>query len=348
LEGPEPLRTFAEIPTTEMVLSDFTSGDNLLIAYPERFYNQYEALRHFYDDLINVIPNHINLWVVVNNNSTYQKMKEKYRFKKINILPIKDWDDIWLRDCIGFNATDEVIKPYYYPNYCSNRKYPKYYEKINKQSRIIIKECLQKKIKYMPLILDGGNLVHNEATGFLTDKILEDNNELSKSEIIHILEDFTGLQVQIIPRTKDDTIGHTDAYLSFLSQNKICLSNYPSLTFLKNDVEFLYSLRKNLETEKLEIIELYDRPIDETVQCECSKKSNKGCYSSARGVYMNFLQLKKTVILPEYSLPSGKESKYYNTINKEILENYGYEVLSINCDHLSRLGGSLHCITYTF
>ena len=331
-----------------MISTDFAKANNIILAYPERFYNEFEKLTSFYDNLIDLIPNDIQIWLIVNNNSTCIKIKDKYRFKKINVVPIKYWDEIWLRDSIGLNGKDEVIKPYYFPKYCCNESYPKYYEKINKLTRILIKECLQKKIVHIPLTLDGGNFVNNNDVAFITDKILDDNAELSKTEIIKILNDFTGLRPEIIKRSKSDIIGHTDGFMTFVSNDKVLLSNYPSLPFLKEDIDFVFDMRKRLQDERLEVIEFYDRPIDEVVPCECYRKTKKACFYSARGNYINLLRIGNTVILPEYTLPTLKETKYYNSVNHEILVNLGFDVKAINCDQLSKLGGSLHCLSYTF
>ncbi len=107
-------------------------------------------------------------------------------------------------------------------------------------------------------------------------------------------------------------------------------------------------MMQKLEEEKLEVIEMYDRPVDEIVPCECYRKTKKACFYSARGNYINFLRLNNTIILPEYSLPTLKETKYYNEVNKEILIQQGFEVRTINCDMLSKEGGSLHCLSYTY
>lgn len=331
-----------------MVLSEYNKGNNLIIAYPERYNNEYENLTSFYDKLIELLPNSVQLWVITNNNSTSEKLKNRYRYKKINVLGIKGWDEIWLRDCIGIDAKDSIIKPYYHPQYCSLFRYKDYFDHINKLSRIIIKECLQKKITYMPLVLDGGNFCSNSWMVFLTDKILEDNKELSKSEIIEIIKDYTSLRPEIIERSKMDAIGHTDGFMNFLSEDKVFLSNYPSLSFLQPDIEFVYEVRKKLEQEKFEVIEFYDRPVDEIVACECYTKTKKACFYSARGNYINFLRINNTIILPEYSLPTARESKYYNTVNKETLIQLGFEVKTINCDLISKQGGSLHCLSYVF
>lgn len=331
-----------------MIFTEYSKVNNLILAYPERYYNEYERLTSFYDSLIDLIPNNIQLWLITNNNATKIKLENRYRYKKINVIGIKGWDEIWLRDCIGINTKNRIVKPYYHPQYCTLHKYSNYYESINKQSRIIIKECLQKKITYMPLVIDGGNFSNNDKTVFLTDKILEDNRELSKSEVINILQDFVQLRPEIIERSKTDSIGHTDGFLNFVSNEKVLLSNYPSLPFLKQDIDFIYKVRQKLEDERLEVVEMFDRPVDEIVPCECYRKTKKACFYSARGNYINFLRLNNTIILPEYTLPTLKETKYYNETNKEILTQLGFEVKTINCDTLSKEGGSLHCLSYTF
>jgi agmatine/peptidylarginine deiminase len=332
-----------------MIFTDYSKVQNLILAYPERFSNEYESLTLFYDALIDIIPNDIQLWIISNNNVTCQKLANRYRYKTVNTIGIKNWDEIWLRDCIGINTTtDELIKPYYHPQYCTQSRDSSYFEHLNKQSRIIVKECLKKKMVFMPLYLDGGNFINNTSTVFLTNKILEDNRELSKSEVVHILQDFTGLRPEIIERSKSDNVGHTDGIINFLSENMVLLSNYPSLPFLKPDIDLLYDVRKKLEEEKLDVVDFYDRPVDEIVPCECYRKTKKACIYSARGNYINFLRLNNTIILPEYTLPTPKESRYYNLRNAEILHELGFDVKTINCDQLSKMGGSLHCLSYTF
>lgn len=330
--------------------TDYSKVNNLLLAYPERFYNEYESLTTFYDNLIELIPNSIQLWVVSNNQSSIQKLKNKFHYKKINVVGIKGWDEIWLRDCIGFKKKNQVIKPYYHPSYCESTLpyYSDYYYRLNKLSKIIIKECISPDIKALPLKLDGGNFVNNSKIVLLTDKVLLDNRELSKSEIVTIVKDFTGLQAIILPKSKNDSVGHLDSCIAFLGEHKACISNYPSFPFLKEDIDLLYRIRVTLQEEKIEVVELQDRPVDETVICKCYQKTKKPCFSTARGNYLNYLRLNDTIVLPEYTLPTVKETKYYNSINKEILESQGFEILSINCDHLSKKGGSLHCISYAF
>ena len=83
---------------------------------------------------------------------------------------------------------------------------------------------------------------------------MDDNRELSKSEIINILQDFIPLRPEIIERSQTDSIGHTDGFLNFISNEKVLLANYPSLPFLKEDIQFIYRVRQRLKDENLEVI----------------------------------------------------------------------------------------------
>lgn len=330
-----------------MIQTDYQPVNKVILAYPERFYNAYDELVPFYDELISLIPNDFLIWIITNNNQSIEKLKNKFAHKTIEFLGIKGWDEIWLRDVIGINKNGRIIKPKYAPNYCQYEAQEEQLQKINKLSRRIIKECLGKEIIDIDLKLDCGNFVCNEESIYLTDKVLEQNNTLSSKEIEIIVKDNTGLQPCFINGNKSDTIGHMDAYLSFLNNKTVLLSDYPSFPFLKDDIDFIKRLDNQLASKGIERITVYDRPIYEIAYCGCNRKNGKPCFYSARGNYMNFLRINKLIILPEYKLCSKRETDYYNKINQETLENLGFEVKRINCDQLARLGGVLHCISFT-
>ena len=107
----------------------------------------------------------------------------------------------------------------------------------------------------------------------------------------------------------------------------------------KDDIQSLLALEKTLIELGLDIIYINDRPVDEV--CKVGNEKIEG----AKGFYNNFIKLNETVILPEFTLPTLKESNYYNEVNKEELGRR-FEVKSINCDLLGKLGGVLHCISF--
>lgn len=184
---------------------------------------------------------------------------------------------------------------------------------------------------------------------FVTDKILQDN-KMSVEDLKEIFRLSMNLDLVLIPSNLSDKLSHADGYLSFLSQNNICLSSYPiDLPFLKGNLKYLDSVRQILSDNNMEITIIHDRPVDEYVVGSGATENDdpKNCLPTARGIFVNFLILNNTIILPEYSLPNYKRSFDHNQINKETLVNMGYNVITINCDELAKQGGSLHCCTFT-
>ena len=328
-----------------MVQTEYSKVTKILLAYPERFYNSYDELVPFFDELIALIPNQYEIGIITNNNQSIRKLEEKFSYKKIEFLGLKGWDEIWLRDCIGLNCKDHILKPQYNPTYCNRKGDVDYYKKINGLSRTIAKDFLKKDVIDLKLIIDGGNFICNDRYVFLTDKVYEINGIYSRNEIDKILYNSTGLEPILIPNNKSDAIGHMDAYISFIDNESAVIANYPSFPFLKDDIDFINHLDEELKANNVKRIKIYDRPIDEIAYCGCN--NSKPCFYSARGNYINYLRLNDTIILPEYNLPTKKETQYYNKTNQEILEGLGFEVLRINCDLLAKFGGVLHCISYT-
>jgi agmatine/peptidylarginine deiminase len=331
----------------QRVQTDYQPISKLILAYPQRFYNGYDELLPFYDELISLIPEELTIWAITNSDQTSDKLQDKFSHRQLNTFGIRNWDEIWLRDCIGINKGNSVIKPEYYPSYCDG-DLTKYYKQINNKSRTIISGCLEKEIIDLPLKLDCGNFVCNDEYVYLTDKVLKENNDLGEIHIKQILNDVAGLIPIFIEENKSDPIGHMDGYMNFIDDNTALLATYPSFPFLKDDIDFITRLEQDLKSKGIEIIKLYDRPVGEGANnCGCNNKSHSSCFFSARGVYINFLQLNRTIILPEFTLPTKRESDYYNKINQEILEGLGFEVKRINCDLLSMYGGVLHCMSFT-
>ncbi len=90
---------------------DYEPVTKLILAYPERFYNGYDELVPFYEELISLIPDDILIWAITNNDQSSDKLQEQFSHKQLNTLGIRGWDEIWLRDCIEINKEKGVLKP---------------------------------------------------------------------------------------------------------------------------------------------------------------------------------------------------------------------------------------------
>jgi len=183
-------------------------------------------------------------------------------------------------------------------------------------------------------------LVSNGKIGLLTDKIYDLNNDKTKDEVKWIIKEYLGIEPIVFPAFANDSLGHADGYIAFLDENTICLSKYPEKLFLKDEIKSLKELENILKELGLEIIHIHDRPVVEV--CKVGNEKIEG----ARGFYNNFIKLNDTVILPEFTLPTLKETNYYNKVNNNELGRR-FEVKTINCYRLGKLGGVLHCISFT-
>ena len=196
----------------------------------------------------------------------------------------------------------------------------------------------------MDLVWDCGNLITNGKIGFITDKLFRDNPESTNpchtpDEILEWIRGVVSIEPIIVPTSRHDTLGHIDGYISFLEEDTICISTYPEKDFLKSENEYLDVLRKAALKEGLKIVNTYDNPVNE--RCWVEGES----IESAKGCYVNFLKLNNTIILPEFNQPRRSVIKY-NKKNRETFEKLGYNVQTINCTILSKLGGVLHCISW--
>ena len=91
---------------------------NLLLVYPDAFPSYYEALKSFYLELYELIPEDSQLNIIVNNEKAIEELIQKVQRQFTPIL-VEGFDEIWLRDFMGFPEGEEVIKPIYNPDYFS-------------------------------------------------------------------------------------------------------------------------------------------------------------------------------------------------------------------------------------
>lgn len=331
-----------------MVKTEFSPVNDLFLAYPKGFEDVSNELISFYQKLIGLIPNNIRQFIIVNNEDAGKEIQTIHPNKNFKIIAIKDFNEIWLRDIFGFNTgINRIYRPIFSPDYCNEIYDQEYLDLIEVQVKQIFMRSIGAEVIELPLILDGGNLITNGEIGFLTNKVIKQNPEV-ENYIEKIMFDYLGIKAIILPSNKHDKLAHADGYLNFLSKEKICLSKYPKIDFLKGDIDYVETLGKILSKEGLNITPIHDRPVTEKViESQCLSNKPEECLYSARGVFVNFLILNDTVILPEYTLPAYKKEMDYNAVNKQTLKNLGYNVIMINCDDLARLGGSLHCISFT-
>lgn len=331
-----------------LLKTDYSQVSNLLLAYPENFQNEYEELVPFYDLLLTKIPHEIQLHIIVNNESSKRKLACSLRRVNRQVIVEKDWNEIWVRDIFGIPAIDRIFKPKYAPNYCGYLNSARDFEKLNSISKTIAKDFLKQRITDLPLVLDGGNFVTNGKLALLTDKVVRDNGG-DQEKIKEVISGELKVQPIFLSIPPGDNVAHSDGYMAFIGESTIGLSSYPEQDLFKYDNSWLRQVDAVLRSKELMVVPFHERPSSYYIPCKCEEsRRRKCCTETANGVYINFLRLNSTIILPEYSMPTLKEADYFNHINEAALSKLGFQVIKIKSDLVAAQGGVLRCLSFTF
>jgi hypothetical protein len=184
--------------------------------------------------------------------------------------------DIWIRDwgCV------EGVFFRYAPDYAKGL----YSRAAVIRAQSALGARLRVPCRAVPLVLDGGNLVHNGTVAIVTKKVFRDNAHLSRSEIERMIGSLGFERVVFIPNEPGDEIGHSDGMCRFVSKRTLLVNDY-DITSMRS---FGRQLRQVLYAAKLDA-ELVPLP------WFCHDGRGDGV-PSAIGCYMNFLQIAQGVI----------------------------------------------------
>lgn len=320
--------------------TDYGKINGIVLSYPQDFHDPfYNKLTGFYDELISMLPQAIKLCLIVNSQRVKQQLTGRFHERDINIIVVPEFEEIWLRDLLGFPSGKQIIKPVFQPTYFKNIYTKSYLARIDSQVNSILQQ-LDFEVVPLDLIWDGGNLIHNDKIGFITDKVLRDNPNKSESKIESLIENNLKIKPIFVPTERHDQLGHVDGYMNFIQENIITISNYPNIQFLRGSVSYREALLRVMSDEGLTTIDIWDRPILENVNV------GDEYLESSRGVHNNFIQINDTLILPKYHSPKDSLLSDYNGANINALKPYFSTIRTINSDELAKLGGVLHCVSW--
>lgn len=229
--------------------------------------------------------------------------------------------DIWAVDFMPVQVSkDKFVQFTYNPDYLQDRLWIKTISDVDAICKAI--GLITQKSK---LLVDGGNVVRYADKVIMCDKVFYENYPLSEKEVIHELKDL--LQVDklfFVPWDTDDFTGHADGMVRFIDGNTVLINKY-----LKEEAEFQRSLRMSLHNAGLDWFEVpYNPPNDPTM-------------TSARGLYLNYLQMEQAVIMPIFKTKyDDKAIKIFEEIFK------GQTIKTVESNEIADEGGILNCITW--
>ncbi len=252
--------------------------------------------------------------------STYNEIEKALDSIGINFKLIPKTKDIWARDYMPIQISDDKFIEYRYdPDYLQGKQKSR---RNLKTYPDIVCDTLNINTIKSDLIIDGGNIIKSDDCIIMTDKIVLENRYFySKTDLIKKLKStFDVSNVVLFEWDKREEYGHSDGVLRFIDNNKILISS-----IYKYDLK----LQKSLKRAGKSFVFL---EVDE---------SNK--YSWA---YINYLQTKDVILLPKFDVEEdGVVFRQFQKLFPQYADNK--MIVQIDVRDVVKEGGALNCISWT-
>lgn len=242
---------------------------------------------------------------------------------------IENTRDIWCRDYMPIQTNEkEFIQFTYFPDYYLT---PKFISKLTIPAEI--KVDFNGIVKKSRLIIDGGNIVKSKTKVVATEKIYKENPNLLPKTIDKELQKLFGVdEIFILPIFPNDYTGHSDGMVRFISETQLLVADfsYASPSWKKK----MNTALNVIEKSGIEIVPFPSIQVDE--------KNKDGDYT-AKGVYINFAQIGKYILFPQFDL---KEDDYALKRITEIFKEFDCKIVPVLSNEIAENGGVLNCITW--
>lgn len=172
------------------------------------------------------------------------------------------------------------------------------------------------------LIIDGGNVIVCGDKIIMTDKVLKENPELTKEEVIEEIERTFSAKLVLIPWDTYEEYGHADGMVRFVSDGHILLNQYKDI-----DPE----LRQKL----LDALSPYFSKISEL---EYGKASSTNSWA-----HINYLQVGKFILVPQLGIMTDKLA--IEQISRVFPDS---KVIPVDVKGIVKNGGALNCVSWNY
>jgi agmatine deiminase len=236
---------------------------------------------------------------------------------------LKGTKSIWVRDFMPIQIDKGKLiqfryEPSYLEDYPEERSDPKEVCKLNNFHP-----------KTSKINLDGGNVVKWYNKAIISERILQENPSLTKEKIIEEIEGLLKVEVILIPdiHKANDLTGHADGYVRFLNDKTILINELEKeFDYWKKGVKGMISKYG---------FDKYEIPLFEYKE--------KDYRYSAIGIYINFLEIGKLIILPIFETPVNRDEEALGLFRRIFPERI-IEPVQIN--DIAREGGVMNCISW--
>ncbi|GAB3534886.1 hypothetical protein GCM10027443_22760 [Pontibacter brevis] len=251
----------------------------------------------------------------------FKQFEQVLKDLEISCSQLSGTKDIWARDYMPIQfAANQFVQFVYNPDYLQSKKWQKTISDVDS-----ICTALDLKPKKSSIVLDGGNVVRAASKVIMCDKVFKENKHMSEKHLIDELYQLLQVdQIIFIPTHPKDFTGHADGMIHFLNDSTVLINDLS-----KEKPEFQLRFRLALHNAGLEWIEIPYNPYSNVK------------YDQANGVYINFLQMANTLILPTFGIIED------DAVVKQFEELFrGHRIATIDSNLIADEGGVLNCITW--
>lgn len=251
----------------------------------------------------------------------FQRFEKVLNDCNINFQFLPGTKDIWTVDFMPVQIRkDKFVQFTYRPDYLRPKKYQKTISNVDS-----ICKAINLTTTKSTLVVDGGNVSRTTDKVIMCDKVFHENKALSERDLIKQLKDlFEVDKLFFVPWDANDFTGHADGMVRFIDSNTVLINDYS-----KENAEFQRCFRMSLHNAGLDWVELPYNPPNEPASI------------SARGLYLNYLQMKQAVIVPTFK--TRFDDKAVKVLEKVFR---GQTIVTVDSNELADEGGVLNCITW--
>lgn len=229
--------------------------------------------------------------------------------------------DIWAVDYMPIQISENKFVQFNYnPDYLQSKTQLKTISNVDKICATIGIKTIKSN-----LIVDGGNIIRTKNKVIMSDKVFKENPLISEKDLIKQLKDTLEIEkLFFVPWGTSDEIGHADGMLRFIDDDTVLINNYA-----EEKPEFQRAFRMALKNAGLDWEELPYNPY-----------KNKP-YTSAEGIYVNYLQMQDIIIFPIFNQDEDDEA-----VKKMEQTFKSYKIITLKSNEVAQKGGVLNCITW--
>ncbi|MEM7348347.1 MAG: agmatine deiminase family protein [Chloroflexota bacterium] len=287
---------------------------------------QIDYYHDFFDDIVMFCERFVaathpqDIALIVVDEDTYPDVADYLPSENLRIGHIPD---IWIRDFAPIRTRAGNFQFRYTPQYLDRdesdwveTEFKRWFDETGLS------------VKSIPLILDGGNFNYNGYDrAITTERLLVDNPDYTRQEILSILKETLGLShIALLPEVPGDVTGHSDGMVKWLDRHCVAVSSYPEP--LRTQV--MRALKAGLGND-ITLIEFPYVPEEEM---------HVDGWPSAKGVYVNALTTPYAIYIPHFGLAE-------DVMATNLYQQYATKpVIPVKVGKEVDLGGTVRCLTW--